>query len=317
MNVLRDGDPTPDGANAVAIGVFDGLHLGHQKVIASLRALAEHHHCAVTVITFDPHPAKILAPDHSPLLLETLDQRLEGLALLGVDRVRILTFDQTLAHESAPEFIERVLVRQLHVVEVVVGVDFRFGHDRRGDVALLEAEGERWGFQVHSSPIHGAATRWSSTNVREALNNGDVELASATLGRPFTLRGSVGHGDARGGELGFATANLVLNVDQQIPQIGIYAGAARTFDRVWRPAAISVGTRPQFYEHGPLLVEVHVVDFDGDLYDQPLDVAFLRRLRGEATFDDVAALVSQIGRDVAETSVIFKKFSPDSSALLE
>lgn len=317
MIILRDGDVTPEDATAVAIGVFDGLHLGHQKVIAALLAIADRHQVASTLITFDPHPAHILARDHAPLLLETLDQRLEGLALLGVERVRILTFDQTLAHESATSFIERVLVGELHVVDLIVGRDFRFGHDRLGDVSLLEFESARHGFRVHPSPIYGAATRWSSTNVREALRAGDVALATATLGRPFTLRGFVGHGDARGGALGYATANLVLNVDQQIPQIGIYAGAARTTDRIWRPAAISVGTRPQFYEHGPLLVEVHVVDYDQDLYDQNLDVAFLARLRGEATFDDVAALVAQIGRDVIETGEIFKKFSPESSVLLE
>lgn len=317
MIVLRDGDSTPAGDLAVAIGVFDGLHLGHQRVIASLLAIAERHQVAAALITFDPHPAQVLAPDRAPLLLETLDQRLEGLALLGVERVRILTFDQALAHESATSFIERVLMDEMHVAHVIVGRDFRFGHDRRGDVSLLEAEGVRHGFTVHPSPIYGADTRWSSTNVREALIAGDVELAASTLGRAFTLRGSVGHGDARGRDLGFATANLVLHADQQIPQIGIYAGAARTPDRVWRPAAISVGTRPQFYEHGSLLVEVHVVDYRRDLYDQHIDVAFLQHLRGEAIFDDVAALVAQIGRDVSETVQIFKKFSPESSALLE
>ncbi len=317
MIVLRDEDATLEGPTAVAIGVFDGLHLGHQKVILSLRELAERHLAAATVLTFDPHPATVLAPDRAPLLLETLEQRLEGLALLGVDRVRILTFNQALAHESANAFIERVLVNELHVVDVVVGRDFRFGHERRGDVALLESAGERYGFEVHPSPIHGTPTRWSSTNVREALNAGDVERAAATLGRAFALRGTVGHGDGRGRELGYATANLVLNADQQSPAIAIYAGAARGPDRIWRPAAISVGTRPQFYEHGPLLVEVHVINYSGDLYDQHLDVAFLQRLRGESSFNDVAALVAQIGCDVDETVEIFKKFSPESSALLE
>jgi riboflavin kinase/FMN adenylyltransferase len=269
-----------------------------------------------TIVTFDPHPALVLAPDRDLHLIGTLEQRLEGFEALGIEQVRVVTFDQHLAQESAPDFIGRVLAGELHAWEIVVGEDFRFGHNREGDVALLSAEGQHYGFGVYEAPTFGAP-RWSSTAVREALEKGDVESANATLGRAFVLRGNVEHGDARGGELGFATANVASAALQLVPREGIYAGAARTPDRKWRPAAISIGTRPQFYENGPLLIEVHLPGFEGDLYDASLDVAFLARLRGEEVFADVEALVAQIGRDVGQTLEIFKKFSPLASALLE
>ena len=319
MFVLRDGDVSApsDRPTAAAVGVFDGLHLGHQKVIGQVTEIAREREWSSTVVTFDPHPAWVLAPDRAPRLLGTLDQRLEGLAALGVERVRILHFDQRLASESALEFVERVLVAELHAGAVVVGQDFRFGHERVGDVALLAREGRRRGFDVVAAPIYGAAARWSSTVVREALLAGDLELATATLGRPFTMRGTVVHGDARGADLGYPTANLALAERQLVPREGIYAGAVRTISRAWWPAAVSIGTRPQFYEDGALLVEVHLPGFAGDLYDAVLDVAFFTRLRGQATFAGVPELVAQISRDVEQTIEIFKKFSPAASTLLE
>ena len=317
MRVIRDAEPSlSDEPSVVAIGVFDGVHLGHQKVIAILRRLATERHARAVVVTFDPHPARLLAADRAPRSIGTIGQRIETLELLGVDVVRVLTFDRELALESPVEFIERVLVGQLHAVHVVVGRDFHFGRDRAGDVALLTREGAQRGFDVWGAPIYGAATRWSSTVVRQALHAGDVELANATLGRPFVLRGIVEHGDARGADLGFPTANLGLATFQQIPAIGIYAGAARLADGDWWPAAISVGTRPQFYASGELLVEVHLPGFSGNLYDAELNVAFLRRLRGELTFEGVGALITQMGHDVSQSVEIFKMFSPRAHALL-
>jgi riboflavin kinase/FMN adenylyltransferase len=319
MIVLLDDDvATFTGRpSVVAIGIFDGLHRGHQRIIGEARALAEQRGVVTTVVTFDPHPAWVLAPDRAPLLLATLEQRLEGLEALGVEQVRIVTFDTAIASESGVTFIERVLADQLGAVEVVVGEDFRFGHDRLGDVALLEIEGARRGFGVTASPIHGTPARWSSTAVRKALREGDLALANDIIGRPFTIRAGVVHGDGRGADLGFPTANLDPVIHQQIPQIGIYAGAVRTAPKSWWPAAISVGTRPQFYDDGDMLVEVHIPGFDGDLYGTPLDVSFLARLRAEQTYSDVDELVTQIGRDVEQTVEIFEKFSPTASALLE
>ena len=315
MIVVRDGEKSPDAPSHVAIGVFDGLHLGHQKVIETLLALDGLRGVA-TVVTFDPHPALVLAPERAPRLLQTLEQRLEGLEALGVQQVRLLTFGPQLAKLSAQQFVQRVLIDELHTNAVLVGKDFRFGHDRQGDVDLLRREGSTSGFDVYEAPTYGEP-RWSSTVVRHALDAGDLDTANAALGRPFVLRGTVEHGDARGRDLGFATANLATAPHQATPQIGIYAGAARTHDGVWHDAAISIGTRPQFYENGQLLVEVHLPDFSGDLYGQALDVAFLARLRGEMKFEDVDALVAQIGVDVEQTRAIFKRFSPSESVLLE
>ena len=319
MIVLRDGESSALSGRptVVGIGVFDGLHLGHQKVIGQVRRLAEERGAVATIVTFDPHPAWVLAPERAPMLLGTLDQRLEGLEALGVGQVRIVTFDQRLASESATDFVQRVLVEELRAKDVVVGRDFRFGHERTGDVSLLEEEGRRHGFDVVAESIHGAASRWSSTVVRQALLDADLEQANATLGRPFALRGTVVHGDARGVDLGYPTANLELAAHQLVPRTGIYAGAVRLPDRRWWPAAISIGTRPQFYDNGALLVEVHVPGFTGDLYAAVLDVAFVARLRGEMTFAGVPQLVTQIDLDVGQTIEIFKKFSARASALLE
>ncbi|HEY5263075.1 MAG TPA: riboflavin biosynthesis protein RibF [Acidimicrobiales bacterium] len=320
MIVVRDGEASKltNDDSVIAIGVFDGLHLGHQAVIDLLLHLdGERARDAVpTIVTFDPHPAQILAPASAPRLLGTLEQRLEGFEALGIEQVRILTFDSVLASESASDFIARVVAAELHAWEVVVGEGFRFGRDRIGDVTLLSAEGQRYGFGVYEATTFGEP-RWSSSAARRALERGDIDAATSTLGRPFVLRGRVEHGDARGGELGYATANVATQPNQLVPLEGIYAGAARTPDRQWRPAAISIGTRPQFYDHGPLLVEVHLPGYEGDLYDASLDVAFVARLRGEAVFSDVDALVAQIGRDVEQTLEIFKKFSTFTSALLE
>jgi riboflavin kinase/FMN adenylyltransferase len=318
VNVVRNGDARPSGdrRRVVAIGVFDGLHLGHQKVIEEVCAMARERDALATVVTFDPHPATVLAPDRAPRLLATLDQRLEWLSALGVQEVRVLTFDEELSRESAVSFIERVLVAELHVSDVVVGEDFRFGHDRLGDVALLAREGARRGFAVHPAPIYGPGEHWSSTAVRAALATHDLEQANAMLGRPFTLRGLVEHGDARGATLGYPTANVATQPRQQLPGLGIFAGAARTLGARWWPAAISVGTRPQFHDDGAILVEAHVVGFKGDLYDRVLDVAFCSRLRGEMTFAGVAELVQQMDRDVNQTLAIFSDFPSESSALL-
>jgi riboflavin kinase / FMN adenylyltransferase len=315
--VVHDEDAAVDETpSVVTIGVFDGLHRGHQRVIDQVVSRARAHGALASVVTFDPHPAEVLDPARAPLLIGTLDQRLEALAALGVDRVRVLGFDHHLAHEHAAHFVERVLVGELGALEVVVGEDFRFGASREGDVELLAREGERWGFDVSASILFGDGQRWSSTSVRAALAEGDVERAAAILGRPFVLRGSVTHGDARGGDLGFPTANVATTSRQALAAAGIYAGAVKLPDARWWPAAISVGTRPQFYDAGELLVEVHVVGYGGDLYDAVLEVAFLARLRDEQVFSDVGALVAQIERDVVASVGIFANFSPEGSVLL-
>ncbi len=317
MIILHDGELNTASAkpSVVSIGVFDGLHRGHQAVIELLIAHSKERDALSTVVTFDPSPAMVLAPTRAPRLLATIDQRLEGFAALDVDQVRVLTFSATLALEPARHFIERILVGELRTQGVVVGEDFHFGHHREGNVATLRDVGAEMGFSVWPAPLYGEGERWSSTSVRAALARGDLEGAKRVLGRPFTLRGTVVHGDERGEELGYPTANLEVAAHQQLPEEGVYAGATAR-EGAWWPAAISVGTRPQFYDHGELVVEVHVLGFDGDLYDLTLDVVFLARLRDQMTFSNVEELTVQIERDVVETRQIFKKFMPEEAQLL-
>lgn len=316
MIVRRDGEVnTSNERSVVAIGVFDGLHRGHQAVIAQLLELARQYDALATVVTFDPPPASVLAPDRAPLLLGTIDQRLEGLDELHVDQVRVLTFSAELAKETADEFIDRVLIQDLHACCVLVGDDFHFGHNREGTVATLRAAGEKDNFDVIVAPTHGDGDRWSSTAVRRALADGDLERAESILGRHFILRGVVEHGDERGKELGFPTANLEIAEDQALPAEGVYAGAV-AFDGADWPAAISVGRRPQFYDDGRLLVEVYVVGFDGNLYGRALDLVFLARLRAQTTFSNEAELSAQIGRDVATTQQLFDSYSKNRTELL-
>ncbi|MDE3221865.1 MAG: bifunctional riboflavin kinase/FAD synthetase [Acidobacteriota bacterium] len=300
---------------AIAIGVFDGLHRGHAEVIRRLTAHARAHNLVSCVVTFDPHPALVLAPERAPRLLATLDQRVAGLRAWGVDEVRVVHFDASRSRQSASDFVREILVEELAAQVVVVGANFRFGHDREGSPVLLATLGERYDFTVDEVTIRGGQVQWSSTAVREALERGDLDAASEILGRSFTLRGPVVHGDARGREIGFPTANVAASPRQQLPRVGIYAGAT-VVQGVWWPAAISVGRRPHFYEQGAVLVEVHLPGFSGDLYDSTLDVLFWRYLRDEARYDTLEALIHQIGLDVAETQEIFRVATAQQRLLL-
>lgn len=302
--------------SVAAFGVFDGLHRGHQALLAHVVDLAGRHGAAASILTFDPHPALVLSRESAPPLIGTLDQRLEGLDRLGIVQVGVMEFDEPSARESAAAFVQRVLVGELGVIDLVVGDDVHFGRDREGDVELLRREGDRWGFRVHTSPTYGGDVRFSSTAVREALRDGNLVDAQAILGRPFVLRGTVVHGDGRGTQIGFPTANLALGDHQLVPGRGIYAAGVRLDDGPWRAAAVSVGTRPQFYDDAAVLVEVHLPDFAGDLYGRDLDVAFLERLRGEAKFDRLEDLLVQMALDVARSREIFATFTPASSVLL-
>lgn len=316
MRTLRDGEEsTAWEPCVVAIGVFDGLHRGHQALLARVVELAGVLGASPSVVTFDPIPIQVLKPSVEPRMVATLDQRVEGLASLGIEQVRIVTFNESFARRSAGDFIERILVGELRSRGVVVGEDFHFGQNREGSVGLLRARGEQFGFGVEAVALVGDEERFSSTRVRRALEHGDLATARAVLGRPFTLRGVVAGGDRRGTELGFPTANLAVSPLQQLPAEGAYAGATR-LSGSWWPAAISVGTRPQFYDSGELLVEVHVLDFAGDLYDSTLDVVFLERLRAQATFPDSASLAAQIGRDVGQTRASFEIFTQREAELL-
>jgi riboflavin kinase/FMN adenylyltransferase len=313
-DVLKNHTPEP---SVVAIGVFDGVHRGHQMLISKLVEAARVRNIRSVVVTFDPHPATVLAPHAAPQLIETVRQRCEHLRYLGVDEVLVLPFDVTASQEEAVDFVDRVLVNLLRSAHVVIGEDFRFGRERFGDVRRLTQWGGERGFSVESVSLVGDGERFSSTAVRAALSRGDIAEAERILGHAVVLEGSVIHGDARGGaELGFPTANLELASTQIIPGTGIYAGASCLPSGEWMASAISVGTRPQFYDGGELLVEVFVVNFSGNLYGEELRTVFLERLRGEMTFPSVDELVEQMSRDVGQATLIFEEFSPSEETLL-
>ncbi len=304
---LEDVTRVSDGS-VVTIGAYDGVHLGHQRVLHLVRELASARGLEAAVVTFDRHPAQVVRPESAPKLLTSLDQKLELLDATGdVDVCCVLTFDEARSHETAEDFVTEVLVEKLRARRVVVGEDFHFGHKRGGNVPLLGRMGAELGFEVLGLALvavegDGGGTIYSSTRIRELLAEGDVTEAARLLGRPHEVRGIVTEGDRRGRTLGFPTANLTVPSEICLPADGIYAGTFVADDGVSRPAAISLGRRPTFYDHADMsLLEAYVLDFDGDLYGQQAGVRFVERLRGEQRFDSVDALVEQMSRDVEAT----------------
>ena len=317
MRVLHDvgACPRPDQGSVVTIGAYDGVHLGHQAVIAAVRTRAAAGGMESAVVTFDRHPASVVRPESAPRLLTDLEQKLELLATTGLDRCLVVSFDEARSKEPAEEFVQEVLVECLAARVVIVGEDFHFGHKRRGNVQLLRSMGDALGFEVEGLPLVDASgapadheeDKASSTAIRHALVAGDLDRATHLLGRPHEVRGLVAHGDARGRELGFPTANVSVPGDILLPADGIYAGWYERPDGEVHAAAISLGRRPTFYEetHASLL-EAHLLDFAGDLYDEPAKVRFVARLRVEVKFDDVDALVEQIGRDCEDARALLR-----------
>jgi riboflavin kinase/FMN adenylyltransferase len=303
MEVVRDVDVTtrPTSGSVVTIGAYDGVHVGHQALIAEVRKRAAAADLDATVVTFDRHPASVVRPASAPRLLTDLDQKLELLGATGLQRCLVVAFDEVRSQEPAEDFVREILVDLLGARLVIVGEDFHFGHQRRGDVALLRTMGADLGFEVEGIELvaaPGMGERASSTAIRHALVEGDLARATAMLGRPHEVRGVVAHGDERGRELGFPTANVSVPGDILLPADGIYAGWFEREDGTVWPTAISLGRRPTFYAEAHVsLLEAHLLDFDGDLYDEHVRVRFVERLRGEVKFDSVDALIEQIRRD--------------------
>ena len=292
----------------VTIGAYDGVHLGHQAVLRLVRELADARGLEAALVTFDRHPAEVVRPESAPRLLTTLEQRLELLDATGdLDLCWVLTFDEARSKEAAEDFVREVLVDGVGARLVVVGADFHFGHRRGGNVPLLERMGAEFAFEVLGLglvAVEGDATGvpYSSTRIRELLAKGDVAEAGRLLGRPHEVRGVVERGDQRGAEhLGMPTANLTVPERICLPADGVFAGTFVAEGVVERPAAISVGTRPTFYEDGDVLVEAYVLDFDGDLYGQRVKVRFREWVRGQERFDSTEALVEQMNADVEAT----------------
>ena len=302
MRVWRSLDAVPAdlGRTAVTIGNFDGVHSGHRHVIERARQTAERLHLGPLVaVTFDPHPMAVLRPDHAPVTLSDIDERVELLGLAGVDDVLVVPFTREIAAWPPERFVTDILLRRLHAGAVVVGENFRFGRRAAGDVALLRRLGSVNDFVVEAVPLDGGSQTWSSTYVRTCLGTGDVERAAEALGRPVAIRGVVERGDRRGRELGYPTANVSTR-GGGVPADGVYAGWLSVVgDGERLPAAISIGVNPTFSGDRSRRVEAFVIDRDDlELYDQEVQVVFVRRLRGMLRFDSVEGLVAAMREDV-------------------
>ncbi len=301
MEVLRGAKerPTDGRPTVVTVGMFDGVHRGHRMLFDRVFEEAKRLDARSAVVTFDPHPLEILAPDKAPCILTTIDQRIALFDEAGFDVALILPFDRALAALSPLEFAREALVEELHVRKVLVGEDFRFGHDRAGNVATLAQIGHKEGFEAEAVGLLGGDEgKISSSDVRLLLREGLVEAAASLLGRGYRLAGEVIHGDERGRTLGFPTANIAPGARACLPALGVYAGWW-IWDGKRLPAAINVGVRPTFKKDDPPLTEVYVLDFDGDLYGAHGEVEFTARLRAEEKFDSVDALIAQMNDDVA------------------
>lgn len=296
--------PVHIGSSVVTIGNFDGVHLGHRHVIARARELSrELGGPTVVAVTFDPHPMQVLLPERAPHRLTSIDRRIELLGEAGADAVLVLPFTQAIAQLPAENFVTDILLGCLRAVGVVVGENFRFGHRAQGDVALLANMCENRHVRVVALPLDGSGERtWSSTYVREALDEGDVSSAAEALGRPYAVVGTVVRGAQRGHELGYPTANIPVEMSvTAVPGDGVYAGWLRrldTPDAPHLPAAISVGSNPTFGDT-VRSVEAYVLDrTDLELYDVAVEVSFVQRLRGQVKFEAVEDLLAQMKFDV-------------------
>ncbi len=284
---LDDVASDPDRSRRVAIGTFDGVHRGHREVIRGND----------TVLTFEPHPVAVVNPDAAPKVLTPLPIKEDLIAGLGVDELVVIPFNREFASREAEDFVESVLVEQLGATHVSVGENFRFGKGARGDAKFLRSREE---FETRVVPlVEVAGETVSSSHIRGLVSAGEVAKAAEFLGGPFLFEREVVHGDHRGRELGMPTANLVPDDRTIVPGHGVYAAWAHG-----HPAAVNVGVRPTFETGRGLLVEAHLIDFEGDLYGQDLRVAFLERMRGEKRFESADELVQQMHRDVGRAREI-------------
>lgn len=305
-NILR---PT-----VLTLGVFDGLHLGHQlimkKIVDRSRALG----AVSTAITFDPHPRAVLHPDNATPLLQTLDQRLANFEYLGIEQAIVIAFDREFASQPAENFLREIVRDRLHAMEVYLGKGFAFGKDRAGNIQLLRKQSAEMGFfadEVDEVRLRGQ--RISSSKIRSLLADGRVNLARRMLGRPYGVEGVIERGNRRGHTIGFPTANLKPR-NRVIPKYGVYATASLV-NGSWRRSITNIGVRPTFENDSTPSIETYIFDFDGDLYGNVLRVRFLRRLRDERKFAGIGELKLQIQKDAARALNYFER--PGVKSMLE
>jgi riboflavin kinase/FMN adenylyltransferase len=307
MRVIRGIPAAAAGPSALTIGNFDGVHLGHQAMLAELRRAAGRLGLPACVLTFEPHPREFFAPDRAPTRLTSLREKLELLAGHGVERVHVCRFNYAFAQTSPDEFVGRIIARGLGARWVLVGDDFRFGARRAGDFVLLKQSAPRYGFEVAAlASVALEGERVSSTAVRQALAGGDLERAQRLLGRAYSISGRVVRGDGLGRKLGFPTANVHMKHNRP-PLTGIFAvrlhGAANEPLR----GVASLGVRPTIKQGGAPVLEVHALDFDGDVYRRHVRVEFLSKFRDEERYADLATLTRKIALDVENARNFFDR----------
>ena len=292
-------------AHAVTIGNFDGLHRGHQAMLARLKEESVRRGLQSSVLTFEPHPREFFAPEQAPARLSSLREKSELIRAAGIDRLHVCRFDRKFSSLSPDDFIRKVLVGSLNAKWVLVGDDFRFGAKRAGDFALLKSAGQMVGFDAEFLPtVTVNGSRSSSTAVREALSAGDMALATQLLGRPYSISGHVIHGDKLGRQIGFPTANIQLQHNRP-PLSGIFAVEIHGLNGAALQGVCSLGTRPTVKENGRPTLEVFIFNFRDDLYGRRLRVDFLKKLRDEEKYPSLDALIAQINRDVENAHAYF------------
>lgn len=292
----------------LALGNFDGLHRGHTKIIERLRRVATERSATSVVMTFDPHPPRVVRPDKAPPLLMTKAQRIDALERADVDGVAVVRFTPELSQWDPETFVRTVLVEWLRVSEVWVGANFLFGRDRAGNFSLLRSLGARYGFRSEKiDPVRYKEFVVSSTRIRRLISEGRVDEAGALLGHPYAIDGVVVHGDGRGRTLGYPTANLTTD-NELLPPNGVYATTVR-LDGVIYPSVTNIGVRPTFGDHGTPVVETHLLGVEKELYGRSVGLGFVQRVRDERRFDSVDQLTAQITLDVQKTRTLFDRMS--------
>ena len=293
----------------LALGNFDGLHRGHMKIIDRVRRRAGERGGTPAAMTFDPHPPRVVRPDKAPPLLMTKTQKLEALGRSGMQGVAVLRFTTDVSRWEPETFVRTVLVEWLHVVEVWVGANFLFGHERAGNYSVLRSLGARYGFRAEKiDPVRYKDFVVSSTRIRRLLSEGRVDEAGALLGHHYFVDGRICRGAGRGREIGVPTANL-QTVNELVPPSGVYATTVTLADEVVRPSITNIGVRPTFGDVSAPVIETHIFDFDRDLYDRELRLSFVQRLRDERAFPDVDALRAQIDADCRSARRLFGRIS--------
>lgn len=292
---------------AATIGNFDGVHLGHQKVLAQLKEIAKKAGLISTVVIFEPQPIEFFSPDKAPSRLTRLREKLQQFAVHDIDRVVCIRFNENIANLSAEEFVDSILLGALAVEELIIGDDFHFGKNRQGNFKYLTDVAKTKGFKVDkTNTLSRNNERVSSTLIREALAAGNMKKASTLLGRPYRISGRVVHGDKRGRKIGFATANIELH-RYQSPVVGIFSGRVYGIESHPLDAVVYVGSRP-VYKGEHVILEVHLLDYNNDLYGRHIQVELLDKLRGEGAFNSEEELIEQINKDIENTRDSLKNF---------